>query len=203
MKTLESYMDRDVHARPRLHSYGWIAKMVDFDGEMLVILYGAMMAGQGSGQTLIGPEHNGIAILDRDGTPLARTLGKITSGYFGPSSDQLALFDRLYNMTPDQIRDWHQLNNFDLDLLQYYPSCPICEHNLILRLDVVVETEFTVSGYGDLQFTISEETPTEVTGINMMYCPNCGEEWFDSDTKGVPVPKFVVDAEHRIGGDDG
>jgi hypothetical protein len=54
-----------------------------------VLVFGAFNA-----YGLIGSEFNGLAILDENNRAvLADRIGCESSGYFGPSRDQLALFD--------------------------------------------------------------------------------------------------------------
>ena len=56
-----------------------------------LLLYGAYNA-----YGLIGPECNGIAILDEDNKEVvADELGKIGSGYNGPSQNQISLFNTM------------------------------------------------------------------------------------------------------------
>jgi hypothetical protein len=54
-----------------------------------ILVFGAYNAGG-----LIGSEFNGLAILhENEKAVLADRIGCESSGYFGPSKDQLALFD--------------------------------------------------------------------------------------------------------------
>lgn len=56
-----------------------------------VLVYGAYDA-----FGLIGPEKNGIAVLDEDNrSVLCDELGIAPSGYHGPSAEQMALFHRM------------------------------------------------------------------------------------------------------------
>ena len=60
-----------------------------------LVLYGAYNA-----MGLIGSECNGVAILDEDKLQvLADEIGKIDSGYYGPSKDQVATYDRMMAMS--------------------------------------------------------------------------------------------------------
>jgi hypothetical protein len=64
-----------------------------------VLLYGAYNA-----FGLIGPEFNGIAVLNEDAkNVVADNLGQIQTGYFGPSQEQKALFERVMKMTDDEF----------------------------------------------------------------------------------------------------
>lgn len=65
-----------------------------------VILYGAYNA-----RGLIGPEFNGIAVLDEDQKAVVvDNIAKQDSGYFGPSPDQRAEFARLCAMKWPALR---------------------------------------------------------------------------------------------------
>lgn len=81
-------------------------KIVDFgkNGKFRVLVYGAYNA-----MGLIGPEMNGIAILkepegDRRGFVVTDNLGKQDSGYFGPSKEQVELFERIVAMKWEDFR---------------------------------------------------------------------------------------------------
>jgi hypothetical protein len=58
------------------------------------VLYGAYNA-----MGLIGPESNGIAVLDEDNKQvITDEMGKISSGYYGPSQAQIDLFNSILKM---------------------------------------------------------------------------------------------------------
>lgn len=60
-----------------------------------VIVYGAFNA-----FGLIGPEKNGVAVLDEDSKQvLCDEISLESSGYFGPSNNQLATFEELTEST--------------------------------------------------------------------------------------------------------
>lgn len=62
-----------------------------------IILYCALNAGG-----LIGPEFNGIAIIDETNKcVVSRDICKQDSGYFGPSDAQIAKWNEMVNM-PDE-----------------------------------------------------------------------------------------------------
>lgn len=76
-------------------------KILDFGshGKFRVILYGAYNA-----FGLIGPESNGIAVLDevkRD--VITDEIEKISSGYFGPGSNQIETFKRILKMNFEEF----------------------------------------------------------------------------------------------------
>lgn len=55
---------------------------------------------------LIGPEYNGIAILDEDQRRvLVDNIAKEMTGYFGPSDRQLDEFDRIVELPLFQVRE--------------------------------------------------------------------------------------------------
>lgn len=55
------------------------------------VVYGALDA-----YGLIGPEKNGVAVLDEDSpSVVCDELARADSGYFGPSREQLELFQRM------------------------------------------------------------------------------------------------------------
>lgn len=65
-----------------------------------IILYGAINAGG-----LIGPEMNGIAILnEEEKTICADGFERIDSGYFGPSSKQIEKFEEVCKMNFIQLQ---------------------------------------------------------------------------------------------------
>lgn len=189
MKTVTDFMDRDVQKRPRLGNFGWIAKTLEFGEELLVILYGAYILGKGVGNTLVAPENNGIAIFDGYGLSLGE-FAREASGYFGPSDKQLETFEKLAQMTQGQVRAWAKLG-LDPNKLQYKPSCPECGHDLYLQVEVTHDVPFTVSLNGSWNYHITDINTAVIKGCHMMYCPNCGAEWHDSDMDGVPVLKEV------------
>jgi hypothetical protein len=66
-----------------------------------VIVFGAYNA-----YGLIGPEHNGIAVLDEDNrSVLCDRIAEESSGYFGPSERQLESFDNIAAMTWAEFRE--------------------------------------------------------------------------------------------------
>ena len=65
-----------------------------------VLVFGAYNA-----MGLIGSEFNGLAVLDEDEKAvLADRIGCESSGYFGPSKDQLQLFDHAMACPWDQFQ---------------------------------------------------------------------------------------------------
>lgn len=72
-----------------------------------VIVYGAYNA-----MGLIGSEHNGIAILDEDNrTVLCDRITEESSGYFGPSKNQLESFDNFAAMPWGEFKDFINSNS--------------------------------------------------------------------------------------------
>jgi len=197
MKRISNYMDRDVHSRPRIGPYGWVSKSLEFGEEMLVLLYGAHMIGHGVGNTLIGPENNGLAVFDSDGKVLRENIAREASGYFGPSDKQLKMFSIMENMTPDQITAWCK-HDFDINKLKYHPSCPVCARNLYLQIEVTHDVPFTVSESGQWDWEVSNMEGAVIQGCHMMYCPGCGAEWIDSEMNNVPVLTKVVEDEKEV-----
>lgn len=67
-----------------------------------IVLYGAYNA-----LGLIGPEMNGIAILDEDSMSVVLD-GHLRqdTGYFGPSNGQVAEFSRLADMSDEELEDF-------------------------------------------------------------------------------------------------
>jgi hypothetical protein len=67
---------------------------------MRIVIYGAFDA-----YGLVGPEKNGIAIFDVDNrTVVCDEIGIETSGYFGASKAQIALWQRLIAMEWDEFQ---------------------------------------------------------------------------------------------------
>lgn len=91
---------------PYLHAEGCAAdKVFDLGGggkrTFKVVIAGALHAG------IIGPEYNGIAVLDDDANQVVLDQHcRIDSGYFGPSAKQKAEFDRIMAM------DWKGFTAF-------------------------------------------------------------------------------------------
>ena len=66
-----------------------------------IILYGAYNA-----HGLIGPEFNGVAVLDEDNKRvLTDRLAQAQSGYHGPTRDQVRYFKELQDVDWDTFRD--------------------------------------------------------------------------------------------------
>lgn len=66
-----------------------------------IIIFGAYNA-----YGLIGPEHNGLAVLDEDNrSVLCDRIAEESSGYFGPSKRQLECFDNLTAMPWGEFRE--------------------------------------------------------------------------------------------------
>lgn len=75
-------------------------RTVEFSGrKFCVALYGAYNAGG-----LIGPEHNGICVLDLDRTSVVLD-GHCPqdSGYYGPSEDQIREWERICSMSQEEF----------------------------------------------------------------------------------------------------
>lgn len=87
---------------PYLYADGFKAeKKFEFDRTFSVVISGAYKAG------IIGPEINGIVILDDDNRSVVLDQhGKINSGYYGPSEDQKKEFDRILAM------EWPEFSAF-------------------------------------------------------------------------------------------
>ena len=67
-----------------------------------VLLYSALNA-----NGLIGPEFNGIAILDEDDKKVVvDNIEKQESGYFGPSEKQKAKFEEICKMNFEQLQNF-------------------------------------------------------------------------------------------------
>lgn len=67
-----------------------------------LVLYGAYNA-----FGLIGPESNGIALLDEDEKQvILDEEAKITTGYFGPSKSQKRRFDEIEAMSVEMFKEW-------------------------------------------------------------------------------------------------
>jgi hypothetical protein len=70
-------------------------------GTYRFVLYGAYDA-----YGLIGPEKNGIAVLDEENrTVLCDEIAKADSGYFGPTPEQWASLADLLSVSWDEFRD--------------------------------------------------------------------------------------------------
>lgn len=85
--------------KPSVDRYMGVSRdqIVDFgkNGKFRVLVFGAYNA-----MGLIGPEINGIAILQEDPARVVTdAICKQDSGYFGPSQAQLDLFDEIVKMS--------------------------------------------------------------------------------------------------------
>lgn len=87
-----------IHTKPTVAQFVGVSRdqIVDHGqhGKFRVLVYGAFNA-----MGLIGPENNGIAILQEEpALVVADSICLEDSGYFGPSSRQLAEFDRIVSL---------------------------------------------------------------------------------------------------------
>lgn len=74
-----------------------------------IVIYGAYNA-----MGLIGSERNGIAVLDEDNRAVVcDDIARESSGYFGPSKNQLSLFEELAAMSWPVFRDFINENCAD------------------------------------------------------------------------------------------
>jgi len=71
-------------------------------GQYRIIVYGALNA-----YGLIGPEINGIAVLDEDErVVLLDRHAQQDTGYFGPSREQVKEFERLVNLPYEELTEF-------------------------------------------------------------------------------------------------
>ena len=82
------------------HYLGISRDQMRADGRFRLLLYGALNA-----MGLIGPECNGIAVLDTvEKAIVCDEIGIEDTGYFGPSTAQVRLFDHLVAATDPVFR---------------------------------------------------------------------------------------------------
>lgn len=101
--------DKNIHEYGRFGSFGWVTEAIGVEVEgvkRLVIVYNTTMLGHGVGNIFYAPENNGLAVIDKDGNPLAQNIMRQASGYFGPSSDQLVLLEDIQRMYTWEFKAW-------------------------------------------------------------------------------------------------
>lgn len=90
-------MASTIETYPRVGQYMGVSRDTSV-GRLRIILYAALNA-----NGLIGPEFNGIAVLDeKDKQVVCDGINRESSGYFGPSTAQTTMWESLVKMAKDK-----------------------------------------------------------------------------------------------------
>ena len=161
---------------PYLYADGMKAeKVFDFDRTFSVVVYGAFDA-----NGLIGPEVNGILVLDEDNRSVVLDgHRRETSGYHGPSRAQVAEFERIKAM------DWAEFSRFCHDHPRYRGASP----------DI---TSLTGPDVGDpLERAIASGKPSGRRGTNILPPEMLSSDWSPAPTHTTREDIVVFLANHH------
>ena len=147
---------------------------VDDGVRYAVLLFGARMLGQGTGNVFVAPEHNGVVVVRGNGIPI-KELFKEASGYFGPSDRQLRAFDLIAKMDYDDFERW-VADGCQESIYQVPATCPDCGESLLVDVAATLQGLTLLRRWNrSLDFEVNYEN-VYLRDMELAYCPTCGWE---------------------------